>query len=280
MTTHSPSNPGRRQALAVGSAALAGAGLPAVHATGKSYTFVLVPGTWHGGWVWQPTARELRRRGHRAYAVTCTGVGERSHLMSPDIGLETHVQDVANVLRFEELENVVLVGHSFAGLTVTGVADAMGDRIARIVFYDAFVPTRERPAWVMRDEAGNWPEWWVDRQSRFVDGYQMAFDKEYPIEMLLDPKTHPQLAQSVASRLTNHPSRQWTEPVSFSNGGWESFPCAYIHCVGQKYRQSSAAMWQPARDQQWPFIELDGPRLAMLTQSAQVSDVLENLAAG
>lgn len=239
---------------------------------------MLVPGTWHGGWLWQPVADELRSRGHRAYAITCTGVGERHHLINPDVGLYTHIADVSNLIEFELLDDVVLVGHSFGGITVTGVADALGDKIRQLIYYDAFIPTRQRPAWVMQEADGSWPERWQKRIAKFVDGYKMDFNQSYPLDMLLDPQQYPEIAQSVKERLTYHPANQWTEPVSFRNGGWEGRRCAYVHCVGQKYSPSSAAMWQPAKDNNWPFIEFDAPRMGMLTHTRECADILENLA--
>ena len=87
----------------------------------ETATFVLVHGTWHGGWVWQDVANSLRAVGHRVYTPTCTGCGERLHLTGPDVGLDTHITDIAQVLEFEDLDNVTLVGHSFSGITITGV---------------------------------------------------------------------------------------------------------------------------------------------------------------
>jgi len=102
--------------------------------------FVLVHGAWIGGWYWRPIAQKLRKVGHEAYAPTLTGLGERIHLMSPSINLDTHVTDVVNVIKEEGLSDVVLVGHSYGGMVVTGVADALPDRITSLVYLDAFVP--------------------------------------------------------------------------------------------------------------------------------------------
>ncbi|MEM7450086.1 MAG: alpha/beta hydrolase [Pseudomonadota bacterium] len=245
----------------------------------ESLTFVCVPGTWHGGWVWTPLAEALRRRGHRCFRVTCTGVGERAHLISPEVGLDTHARDVTQVIRYEALERVVLVGHSFAGVTITEVADRLAGsgRIAALLYYDAFIPTPARPAWVMRDEAGEWPEWWRDRQSRFVDGYKMDFASEYPIRMLVDPEATPELARSVAKRLTHHPARQWTEAASFANGGWRDYPRAYVHCTGQAYRQSSSAMFGPAKAPGWQFETSDTVRLGMLSAPDDTAALFERI---
>lgn len=103
-------------------------------------TFVLVHGAWHGGWCWNRVATLLRGRGHTVYAPTLTGVADRSHLLSADITLDTHVDDIANLLRWEELSGVVLVGHSSAGVVISGVAEKMEQAIESLVFLDAFVP--------------------------------------------------------------------------------------------------------------------------------------------
>ena len=103
------------------------------------HTFVLVHGAWHGSWSWKRVRDLLIAQGHRVFTPTLSGVGERTHLLSPDIGLETHVSDILNLLRFEELDNVVLVGHSYGGVVAQHVVDRMPERIAVLLFLDAFV---------------------------------------------------------------------------------------------------------------------------------------------
>ena len=100
-------------------------------------TYVLVPGFWLGGWAWRDVAADLRGRGHDVHPLSLTGMGERVHLAGPGTDLETHVTDVLNLLRYAELDDVVLVGHSYAGAVVTpSVADRVPERIARLVFVD------------------------------------------------------------------------------------------------------------------------------------------------
>ncbi len=99
-------------------------------------TYVLVPGAWLGGWCWQVVARRLRGHGHEVYPVTLTGLGERVHLARPDTDLETHIADVVNLIDYEELADAIVVGHSYAGVVVTGVADRRPDRIAQLVYLD------------------------------------------------------------------------------------------------------------------------------------------------
>jgi pimeloyl-ACP methyl ester carboxylesterase len=104
------------------------------------FTFVIVHGAWGGGWAFREVERLLRADGHIVYRPTLTGQGERVHLSSPDVGLNTHIQDVVNVIEWEDLHDVVLVGHSYGGMVVTGVADRIPDRIAHLIYLDAMVP--------------------------------------------------------------------------------------------------------------------------------------------
>src|SRR5438105_4042834 len=106
-------------------------------------TFVLIHGAWHGGWCWQRVAPALRREGHEVYAPSLTGMGERRHLARADIDLDTHIEDVVSLLEMEDLRDVVLVGHSYGGMVITGAADRSG-RVAKLVYLDAFVPENGR----------------------------------------------------------------------------------------------------------------------------------------
>ena len=109
-------------------------------------TFVVVHGAWGGAWSWNKfVVPRLRVSGHTVFAATLTGLGDRTHLAHPGVDLDTHVQDVANVLFYEDLHDVILVGHSYGGRVITGVADTSADRLAHLVYLDAFVPTPENP---------------------------------------------------------------------------------------------------------------------------------------
>jgi pimeloyl-ACP methyl ester carboxylesterase len=116
-------------------------------------TFVLVHGAWHGGWCYKRVAQRLRARGHEVYTPTLTGLGERSHLLHAGINLSLHVQDILNVLEWEELSDVVLCGHSYGGMVITGVAATAPQKIASLVYLDAFVPDAGQRLWdLTRDE--------------------------------------------------------------------------------------------------------------------------------
>jgi pimeloyl-ACP methyl ester carboxylesterase len=124
--------------IGAGVAALGGA--PATAQTSAPRTFVLVHGAWHGGWCWRRVADLLEKQGHKVFTPTLTGVGERSHLMSKDINLDTHITDLVNVFKWEDLKDVCLVVHSYGGWPGSGAIEQVGDRISSIVWLDAFKP--------------------------------------------------------------------------------------------------------------------------------------------
>src|SRR5215472_1115316 len=132
----------RRGVLAAGAtvAAAAAAGARHAHAQSARKIFVLVHGAWHGGWCWRRVADLLEKQGHKVFAPTLTGLGERSHLMSKDIVLDTHIADIVNVIRWEDLSGICLVAHSYGGFPVSGALEQAGDRVSSVVFLDAFMP--------------------------------------------------------------------------------------------------------------------------------------------
>jgi pimeloyl-ACP methyl ester carboxylesterase len=140
-------------------------------------TFVLVHGAFHGGWCWREVAARLGAAGHEVFAPTLTGLGERSHLATPAVGLSTHVQDLAQVIEREGLRRVVLVGHSYGGAVITGVADRLADRLAAVVYLDALAPengqsaldlqTPERRVSILEEVAANGGWLWPPRTAAF-----------------------------------------------------------------------------------------------------------------
>src|SRR5664279_605828 len=119
-------------------------------------TFVLIPGATLGSWCWKKVIPLLRNEGHDVYPITLTGLAERAHLMSPVVGLETHIQDIVGVLEYEDLTNVVLVGHSHGGMAVTGAADREPERMGRLVYLDASVPKNRHSDVDLDDDGGAW----------------------------------------------------------------------------------------------------------------------------
>ncbi|HYA56291.1 MAG TPA: alpha/beta hydrolase [Nitrososphaerales archaeon] len=166
-------------------------------------TFVLIPGAWLGAWAWKKVAPELERRGHSVYPVTLTGMGERVHLATKDVGLETAVQDVLNVIKYNEIDNFVLVGHSFAGKVAAVVADREHDRVKKVIYLDSFRPQKVRTpqgSFDPTEEFGPQPpgafavplgEATVDLIGKDVKGkvrsWMMAMATPWPMKMAKDP---------------------------------------------------------------------------------------------
>jgi pimeloyl-ACP methyl ester carboxylesterase len=130
----------RRAALGVMAALSAVTAGGVAQAQAAQKTFVLVHGTWHGGWCWRRVVDALESRGHKVYAPTLTGLADRSHLLTRDVNLTTHVNDVVNLVKWEDLKDIVLVGHSSAGFVITQAAEQIGPSVASIVYLDGFVP--------------------------------------------------------------------------------------------------------------------------------------------
>jgi len=127
-------------ALAATGALAIGSAMPAAQAQAVRKTFVLVHGTWHGGWCWRRVADALESKGHKVYAPSLTGVADRPPLLTKDVNLTTHANDVANLVKWEDLKDIVLVGHSSAGFVITQAAELIGPQVSSIVYLDAFVP--------------------------------------------------------------------------------------------------------------------------------------------
>jgi len=261
----------RRAALS-GAAVAAAAGSVGVSARpSQSATYVLVHGTWLGGWIWADVAERLRAAGHRVLTPTLTGVGERHHLTSPNVGLDTHIADVVNVIDFEELRDVILIGHSFSGVAVTGVADARRDRIRHIAFFDAVIPHAGRMTAVETNADGTQTAAFRRRRASFVDGYRMDFLADYPMRMLVDD-TLPELQASVRRRLTTHPAKAWTDRLKLSHGGWEGLPRTCFRTTRQAFAPSSDKMWGPATGPGWSMVDVACGRMGMMTDPAVVAD--------
>jgi pimeloyl-ACP methyl ester carboxylesterase len=188
-------------------------------------TFVLVHGAWHGGWCRNRVSTGLRAAGARVFPPTLTGLGERAHLREPIPSLETHIQDVCAVLESEELEDVVLVGHSYAGMVITGVADRLRARIRRLVYLDAAVP----------GDGDDFASYIPGISADDADRRRAAFRRLSPDGAWL-PVVDPQLvgvsdpddAAWLRRRMTPHPLRTWLDPLHFANAGHHGVPKTYV----------------------------------------------------
>lgn len=184
-------------------------------------TFVLVPGAWLGGWAWKKVVPLLEKKGHSAYAVTLTGEGERVHLATRDVGIETAIQDVQNVIKYNDLNDFVLVGHSFAGKVAAAVADRMPENVRTLLYLDAFRPQKVRTPQGAFDpsEFGPLPS----------DSWTVPFTEEILEGIGKDVKGLDRTW--ILSKATPWPMKHATEPVTLS-GNFDSVNCAYILCTG------------------------------------------------
>ncbi len=184
-------------------------------------TFVLLHGSFHGGWCWQKVALLLRQAGHVVYTPTLTGLGERSHLATPQTGLELHIQDMLQVFEFEDLRNVVLVGHSYAGIVMAGVAEHISQRLARLIYLDAFIPHDGKSAFDLLGPVMEtaWSQMAVSRG----DGFLIP-----PISAMEIGITDPADAAWVQSRLTPMPLLTHQQPVHLASSQARQLPRTYI----------------------------------------------------
>lgn len=183
-------------------------------------TFVLVPGGWHGGWQYRPIAKALRQAGHDAYPVTLTGLGDRAHLRATDVNLDTHIQDVVALLEAEHITDAVLVGHSYAGMVITGVADRCPERIARLVYSDAYVPADGDSCWDLTTPAF---------RQLFIEGATADGLRVEPPPGL-DPRAtaHPLPSFLQRLRLSGAPSRVRRRDYIYLSG-WQGSPFAEVY---------------------------------------------------
>ncbi|GGO12809.1 alpha/beta fold hydrolase [Microbispora bryophytorum] len=161
-------------------------------------TFVLIPGMCHGGWCFRELCEDLRHHGHRAVALTLTGLAERAHLLDGGVNLDTHIRDVAGVLEAEDVRDAVLVGHSYGGMVITGVADRLPGRMAGLVYLDAVVPGDGDSCWSLVSDRER--QWYADVvETGYATRPLPFFDPRatpHPIASLLQPL-----------RLTGDPAR-------------------------------------------------------------------------
>jgi pimeloyl-ACP methyl ester carboxylesterase len=231
---------------------------------------VLVHGAWHGGWGWKRLAPLLRRAGHEAFTPTLTGLGERRHLASASIDLEAHIADVLGVLESEELENVLLLGHSYGGMVITGVADRAAQRIARLVYLDAFVPENGKCLmdYVLPERGAVFRE--AARATGFVP----------PPPPSLWGVTDPADAAWSARRDAPHPFASMRQPLRVENpAALARIPKAFIYCSSPATGSFDQFAARYRNDPAWRFYELKTGHDAMVLMPDRLAAILLELAA-
>jgi pimeloyl-ACP methyl ester carboxylesterase len=238
-------------------------------------TYVLVHGGGHGGWCYQRVARLLDAEGHTVYAPTLSGLGERAHLLSKAVDLEFHISDVVAVLRYEDLRDVVLVGHSYGGMVITGVADRVPDRIGDLVYLDAATPKNGESL--------------VDVAGPMMNAARTFGRVENGIELVLFPDadlnslryygiTDPDDAAWVNARLTPHPWACFEQPLRLRNeAALSAIPQSHIVCTSTIPTRDPALLARAlAAGRLW---DIDTGHDLMLTEPRAVADALLQIGA-
>jgi len=246
--------------LAAALAAGSGAGVSAAAAAGA--TFVVAHGAWSSGWAWKKMHPLLAAHGHRLVTPSYTGLGERAHLARPEIDLDTHITDVVNVLEFEDLSDVVLIGHSYGGMVATGVADRARERLRRLIYLDAFVPEDGQS---LADLTGGE----VALRARAVDGWRVPpnpVPDDTPAEDL----------DWIAARRLHHPLGTLVQPLKLTRGPL-TLPRDYVLCTRSETFRPYA---NKAREAGWPVHELDSSHNPHITVPEALAGLLDRIATG
>jgi pimeloyl-ACP methyl ester carboxylesterase len=230
-------------------------------------TFVLVHGMWAGGWYWQKVRPLLRAAGHEVFSPTLTGLGERVHLARPEVDLDTHIDDVVNVMRYEDLRDVVLVGHSYAGMVIGGVADRAPERLARLVYLDAFVP---EDGDCVEDflQPGISPDF--EAMAVGFNGWQIP---------TLDPEDEdPAVVAWEAGRTVPHPIATFRQPIRLSDPAAKQVPRVFIHCTEKPGGDVFVRFAERARDDPgWRYLAIDAVHDVMAVKPEELTEVLSGL---
>jgi pimeloyl-ACP methyl ester carboxylesterase len=232
--------------------------------------YVLIPGAWHGAWCWARVLPLLRAAGYVSHAVTLTGVGDRAHLFSSDIRLTVHIQDVINLIICEEMDNVVLVGHSYAGMVITGVADTLLQQerpvLQHLVYLDAIVP-HPGESW----SSQNPPETVAARiKSAMIEGGGVAILPPDPKAFGLEGRDY----EWVKRRMTPQPLGLYRETLHFDAVRVARLPRTFVDCTAPAL-DTIAAMRKRVREEVgWRVLELKAGHDPMISAPRQLAETL------
>jgi pimeloyl-ACP methyl ester carboxylesterase len=235
-------------------------------------TYVLVHGGGHGGWCYRKVTPLLRAAGHDVYAATLTGLGERSHLVGPDVDLDLHITDIVNVLHFEDLRDVILVGHSYGGMVITGVADRAPDRVGHLVYLDGALPEDGESLAAMNPSAMG-P---AHAGARTVDGVELVLWPDEDADSYYGV-TDPEDVAWMRPRLTPHPWKSFAQPLQLRDpAAVRRVPRTNINCLETlKRRPPDRQARAFDANNVW---EIDTGHDLMITEPAAVAELLLRLA--
>jgi pimeloyl-ACP methyl ester carboxylesterase len=232
--------------------------------------FMVIHGAWSAGWAWKKLRPRLRALGHELFTPTCTGLGERAHLVGPEIGLDTHIADMLAVLEYEGLHDVVLVGHSYGGMVATGLADRAAARLSQLVYLDAFVPRHGQSLFDLIPAAA--------RERNLAQARSEGEGWRLPANPL-PPDTDAADVAWATPRRRMQPLKTFSTPVQLT-GAVEALPRSYIYCT----RSGPGDVFRPFADSakaspQWRYFELDASHNPHITMPDTLAALLHPFAA-
>ncbi|MCH8102405.1 MAG: alpha/beta hydrolase [Chloroflexi bacterium] len=224
-------------------------------------TYVLVSGAWHGGWCWRKVTPLLEAQGHRVYTPTLTGLGARAHLLTREVNLTTHIQDVAALMLAEDMHDVVLAGHSYGGLVISGVACNAKERLSHVAYLDAILPVggkadiangdNSHPLVASANASGNG---WKIPVPAVANGQLMGVTDTADIKWMLE-------------QLTPHPLASFREVLNLDSQRPHPVPGSYLLCTGDGREDSGfIAHAERARTLGWPVDEINTGHDLMITE--------------
>jgi hypothetical protein len=236
----------------------------------KQPVFVLVHGAFHGGWCWQRVSKELREKGDVVYTPTLSGLAERKNTLNDQIDLNTHVYDIANFIIAEDLYNVILVGHSYAGAVIAGVADKIPERLSKLIFLDAMLMKNGQSALdVSPDDIR---KYFVKAATDYDHGLSIPFftGDFFGVTKASDIKW-------VNDRLTNQPFKTFSQPLVLKHPYGNHLPLTYIACTRPELRAIKPFAESTKRSKEWKYLELKTGHDAMITMPVELSNMLHSL---
>jgi pimeloyl-ACP methyl ester carboxylesterase len=234
-------------------------------------TFVIVHGAWSGAHAWWKVRPRLRAAGHEVFTPALTGLGERAHLASPAIDLETHIRDVVGVMEYEDLQEVHLLGHSYGGVVITGAADRVPQRVAQLIYLDAEVPADGQSEYdlLAPDERATYEELARARG----DGWRIP----PPLPERLPDDLDPDLRWAL-SRMVPQPVKTFSQPVRLTNATAAVLPRTYILCTQGKEGQPLPGYIERARlEPGWRYRELAAGHGAHVTAPQELTNIVLEL---
>jgi pimeloyl-ACP methyl ester carboxylesterase len=227
--------------------------------------FVLVHGMMHGGWCWRYVRDTLQQEGHIVFTPTLTGLGERAHLASPDIELSTHVTDIVNVIDYEDLSDVVLVGHSYAGLVIPSVANKIPERIRMLIYLDALTVEHGKSAMEIYGSSDRGKD--LSRRASEDKNRYCRWEEEDLMRWGIAGHDD---EEWVRRHLTAHPFKTMEGTVEFDNPDAHIIPAAYIKCGAV----TADAQNRMLKNRGWRLLGLDAGHDAMITAPTALTDML------